>query len=114
MDSEFFLSHHFIALAVGLLIFLITVLLSAKQWIDFPLTVIFLLFAIAASMSIENYDLFRIMQTHSSSGSVSDTMEKIIRENREMRDEIEKQNKQLQQLIETSPPSEKEPLPVTS
>lgn len=102
MDPEFYMSNHFIALSVGMLIFLITLFLSAKEWIDFPLTVIFLLFAIAASIGIENYDLFRVMEHHNYPESRTAAMEQILNDNREMKAEIELQNKKLQNLIDAT------------
>lgn len=100
--QEFFLSNHFIALATGGIIFLITVVLASKEIISFALTVLFLLFAIAAAVGIENYDLFRIVEEHRSFASPHAAMEQMLRDNREMKAEMESQSKKLQNLIDAT------------
>lgn len=100
--NEFLTSSHFIALAFGSVIFLITVFLAAKKYIDFPLTVLFLIFAIAASIAIENYDLFRMMEHHRSPQSQLEALELIVNDNQEMKDQMEKQSKKLQHLIDAT------------
>jgi hypothetical protein len=99
---EFFLSNHFIALAVGALIFLTTVFLASKELINFPLTVLFLLFALAASLGIENYDLFRMMEKHRSPDSQLSALEQILIDNKEMKEEMGIQSQKLQNLINST------------
>lgn len=97
--AEFFLSNHFIALATGGLIFLITIILASKELINFPLTVLFLLFAIAAAIGIENYDLFRMMETRRSPEL---QLNSIVNDNIEMKAEMERQSRKLQHLIDAT------------
>jgi hypothetical protein len=47
-------SEHVLALLIALIIFLITIFLVARRWIGFPVTLLFLLFALAAGLIINN------------------------------------------------------------
>lgn len=74
--QEFFnclISTNGLAFGTGVLIFLITLFLVSKRVIGFTLTLLFLLFALAASFGVANKDLIRKYFENLSKGSKSDT-----------------------------------------
>lgn len=56
---EFLQTDKVIALLAAMLIFFVTIFLVSKKWINFSITLLLLLFAIASGLAISNYDLFK-------------------------------------------------------
>jgi hypothetical protein len=71
---DFFESAHFLALAVAIIIFLITVFLVVKRWIGFYTALLFLLLALIAGLII-NYqsDLRRYVSSSGASSSLTNS-----------------------------------------
>jgi hypothetical protein len=61
---------HLAAFATGAVVFLITVLLVAKEKISFAVTLIFLVFALVAAIIVDNHEAFQKYFTRSTPISV--------------------------------------------
>jgi hypothetical protein len=67
--SHFFESPHVLALVIAILIFLITIFLVVKRWIGFSLTLLLLIFSLAAGLIINQQQTIRDYLNSSSSSS---------------------------------------------
>ena len=74
---DFLQSNHVLALLIAILIFLTTILLVVKRWIGFSITLLLLLFSLAAGLLINNQQDFQ----HYFSGISSKNQEEISAEN---------------------------------
>lgn len=99
------LSNSGIAFGTAALIFLITLIFVAKQWIGFFITLLFLLFSLAAGLAISNQDLIRsYLQGHAmdhagdSDIKMTQFQEKILKDYDSMRTELEIQKHKIQTL----------------
>lgn len=56
---SFFQSEHLLALVIAILIFLTTILLVVKRWIGFSITLLLLIFTLAAGLAINYHHQFQ-------------------------------------------------------
>lgn len=57
--KEWLTSYAGAALTISFLLFFVTLFMTAKQWIGFPLTFLFLLFTLLSGITIANQDVIR-------------------------------------------------------
>jgi len=126
MLSEFFQSDHFLALSIALLVFLVALFLAVKRWIGFWITVVLLVFSLAAGILINNQSsLQNFFDSYSSSAeehekedafqkqmlqAVEDlkmemsiekeNLKKVVLQVQEIVDSIDLQKQKVQQFIE--------------
>ncbi len=67
--SQFLQTDHVIALLIAVLIFLMTIFLAVKRWIGFSITLLLLLFSLAAGVLINNQHAFQGYLGHYSSSA---------------------------------------------
>lgn len=65
--SQFLQTDHVLALLIAILIFLTTLFLVVKRWIGFSITLLLLLFSLAAGIIINNQQVFQGYLDHYSS-----------------------------------------------
>jgi len=102
--SNFFeclFSQHALAYGTAAIIFFITLVLAAKRVIGFFLTLLFLLFALAAGMLIANPAVFHhyFEKDASDSSSTAAFKEDVIKTYDEIKSELEIQKEKLSKLI---------------
>ncbi len=89
---HFIQSEHMLALLIAVFIFLITIVLTVKHWISFPVTLTLLLFSLAAGLLINHWQAFNQSLASSSSNKEAELIgnfhKRLLQEIEELKTEV--------------------------